>query len=283
MNDRVNRTGSKKRGKLAAQAAATLDWAGEEGQGQFDPPPWKHLLMEARAPLEFLAGLASLWTDQWFPSGDGHPVLVFPGMGASDRSTLLLRRFLKKLGYLPHGWEQGFNLGPRHGVLATCRDRVHELNERFDRKVTLIGWSLGGVYAREMAKLEPDRVRQVITLASPFAGNPQATNAYPIFRILTGHHVHREPTLLERLREAPPVPTTSIYSRTDGVVSWVCSVQSPGHKAENIEVPASHLGIGFNPIAFYALADRLAQAEGKWRPFDNKGLRRWLYANPHEA
>lgn len=277
MNDRTKRQHSK-RARVAPHTSATMDWAGEESEGQFDPPSWKHLMLEARAPAEFLAGLASFWVDHWFPRGDGHPVLVFPGMAASDRSTFLLRRFLKRLGYQAFGWEQGLNLGPRHGVLSMCRDRVHELNERFERPVTLIGWSLGGVYAREMAKLEPERVRQVITLASPFAGSPHATNAYPLFRLLTGHHVHREPGLLDRIREAPPVPTTSIYSRTDGIVSWVCSVQQPAPLAENIEVRASHLGIGFNPLALFAVADRLAQSEKRWQPFEMQGLRRFLFA-----
>lgn len=276
MNDRRRRTTSK-RGRVRQHAAATLDWAGEEGEGQFDPPSWKHLLMEARAPAELLAGLASFWVDHWFPRGDGHPVVVFPGMGTNDHSTLLLRRFLKRLGYPVYGWAQGLNLGPRHGVLSRCRDRVHEINHKYDRKVTLIGWSLGGVYAREMAKLEPDRVRQVVTLASPFAGSPHATNAYALFRLLTGHHVHREPGLLDRIRESPPVPTTSIYSRTDGIVSWVCSVQQPAPRAENIQLPASHLGIGFNPLALFAIADRLAQDEHAWRPFESKGLKRLLF------
>lgn len=278
MNDRVRRKPSSKRPRVAATAAATLDWAGEESTGQFDPPPLKHLLMEARAPAELFAGLASFFVDHWFPRGDGHPIVVFPGMGASDRSTLLLRRFLRKLGYRVYGWEQGLNLGPRHGVLARCRDRVHEINERYDRKVTLIGWSLGGVYAREMAKLEPDRVRQVVTLASPFAGSPHATNAYPLFRLLTGHHVHHEPGLLDRIREAPPVPTTSIFSKTDGIVSWICSVQHPTPRAENIQLAASHFGIGFNPLALFAIADRLSQHEGAWQPFELRGLRRLLFS-----
>lgn len=276
MNDRDRRKPSK-RSRVRQHAAATLDWVGEEAEGQFDPPSLKHLLMEARAPAELLAGLASFWVDHWFPRGDGHPVVVFPGMATNDQSTLLLRRFLKRLGYPVFGWEQGFNFGPRHGVLSRCRDRVHEIHEKFDRKVTLIGWSLGGVYAREMAKLEPERVRQVVTLASPFAGSPHATNAYGLFRLLTGHHVHREPGLLDRIREAPPVPTTSIFSRSDGVVSWVCSVQHPAPKTENIQVAASHLGIGFNPLALFAIADRLAQAEHDWQPFELRGLRRFMF------
>jgi hypothetical protein len=243
---------------------------------RLQPPPWRTLLLEARAPAEFTAGLVSFMFTQHLPRGDGQPVLVFPGLAASDTSTLMLRQFLRRLGYPGYGWAQGFNVGPRHGVLAGCRERLEELAERYGRRVSLIGWSLGGVYAREVAKLHPDLARQVITLGSPFAGPATATNAYPLFRLLSGHRAD-DPQLLERLREPPPVPTTSIYSRTDGVVHWECSVQRHGERVENIEVRASHFGFGFNPTVLYAIADRLAQPEGQWRPLSRDGLRAVLY------
>ena len=243
------------------------------------PPSLWTMALEARAPVELWATVLSLPLLAKLPKGDGQPVLVFPGLLAGDSTTLLLRAFLKHLGYVPFGWKQGINIGPRHGVLAGCRERIDEIHSEYGRKVSLIGWSLGGLYAREMAKLMPRTVRQVITLGSPFAGNPQATHAWRIFEYFSGHSA-TDPNLLERLRTAPPVPTTSIYSKTDGVVAWQCSVQAPAKQSENIEVSASHLGLGMNPLALFALADRLAQPQDKWKPFTREGLRGMFYSEP---
>jgi len=237
------------------------------------------MALEARAPVELWASVISLPFLRQVPKGDGQPVLVFPGLLAGDSTTLLLRAFLKQLGYVPFGWKQGINIGPRHGVLAGCKERIEEIHSEYGRKISLVGWSLGGLYAREMAKLMPGMVRQVITLGSPFAGNPQATHAWRIFEYFSGHSA-RDPNLLERLRTAPPVPTTSIYSKTDGVVAWQCSVQAPAKQSENIEVSASHLGLGMNPLALFALADRLAQQQDAWKPFSRAGLRGMFYSEP---
>lgn len=238
-------------------------------------PGLAKLALEVRAPYEFAAGLANLLYTRHLPRGERHPVLVFPGLVASDRSTLVLRSLLWRLGYDAYGWEQGFNFGPRHGVVAGCRARVEELFVEHERKLTLIGWSLGGVYAREIAKLAPECVRQVITLGSPIKGDPRANNAYEIFRLVSGHRV--DSNMVARIGEKPPVPTTSIYSKSDGVVPWQASHQEAQHEAENIIVSASHFGLGFNPMALYAIADRLAQLEDQWKPFDRRGLRRLLF------
>ena len=243
------------------------------------PPSLWNMALEARAPVELWATVLSLPFLPQLPKGDGQPVLVFPGLLAGDSTTLLLRAYLKRLGYVPFGWKQGINIGPRHGVLAGCRERIEEIHSEYGRKVSLIGWSLGGLYAREMAKLMPGMVRQVITLGSPFAGNPQATHAWRIFEYFSGHSAS-DPNLMERLRGAPPVPTTSIYSKTDGVVAWQCSVQAPAKQSENIEISASHLGLGMNPLALFALADRLAQRQDKWKPFSRAGLRGVFYSEP---
>lgn len=240
-------------------------------------PGLARLALELRAPYEFAAGIANLFVTRHLPRGERHPVLVFPGLVASDRSTLVLRSLLWRLGYDPYGWEQGFNFGPRHGVVAGCRARVEELFCEHEKKLTLIGWSLGGVYAREIAKLTPECVRQVITLGSPFKGDPSANNAYNIFRLVSGHRVDRN--MIERIGEKPPVPTTSIYSKSDGVVPWQASHEDAVHEAENIVVSASHLGLGFNPMSLYAIADRLAQVDGEWKPFDRRGIKRLLF--PH--
>lgn len=240
------------------------------------PPNALLLLLEGRAVWELGATLVATPWLRRLPRGDGHPVIVFPGMGANDITTVPLRKFLGSLGYKAEAWGQGFNLGPRKGVLKKCAADVRALAEKHGRPVSLIGWSLGGLYAREMAKELPDHTRCVVTLGTPFAGHPRATNAWRLFEMLSGQKAH-DPALMARLREPPAAPTTSIYSRTDGIVAWQCSLNEPGPKVENIEVHASHTGMGMNPLALYAVADRLAQPTSRWQPFDPSGARRWFF------
>ncbi len=246
------------------------------------------LAMEFRAPLEFGAVLPAWPALSRAPRGDGHAVLVFPGLSASDASTIPLRTYLRSLGYQTEGWAQGFNFGPRAGVLRQARRSLTEAFELSGRKLSLVGWSLGGVYARELAKELPDMVRGVITLGTPFAGPAKSTNAWRIYELTSGRRINRELEHFD-LAQAPPVPTTSIYSRTDGIVAWQGSFQRPSDlhgDVENIEVVASHIGLGVNPSAWWAVADRLAQADGKWRPFDRTGfygLKSFIYPDPHRG
>lgn len=234
------------------------------------------MLMEARAPWEAAALLAASPLLRHLPRGDTHPVLVLPGLGASDLSTLPLRNLFESLGHQVHPWRQGQNFGPRPGVLERCEQDVRALYARYHRRVSLVGWSLGGLYAREVAKRVPQLVRSVVTLGTPFTGHPRATNAWRLFEWVSGQSTLDEARLAE-LREAPPVPCTSIFSRTDGVVAWQCSVNPALPHTENIALPASHLGLGFNPLALYAIADRLAQPSGGWKPFQPRRPLRWLY------
>ena len=247
------------------------------------PPNLALLALEFRAPWEFGSVLPAWPALQRAPAGDGHTVVVFPGLSASDTSTVPLRRYLATLGYETQGWSQGFNFGPRAGVLQRAKRDLAEACEASGRKLSLVGWSLGGVYARELAKELPELVRCVITLGTPFAGPPKSTNAWRIYELTSGRDVHREHHSFE-LPLAPPVPTTSIYSRSDGIVAWQGSYQQPDHsQTENIEVVASHIGLGLNPSAWWAVADRLAQPEGQWRPFDRTGLfglKSFLYPDP---
>ncbi len=240
------------------------------------------LALEGRAPWELGASVAAFPLLRRAPRGDGHAVVVFPGLAASDLSTLPLRAWLRERGYRPHGWELRFNFGPRAGVLERSLERVRRLRIESGRKVSLVGWSLGGVYAREIAKLSSEDVRCVITLGSPFTGHPKANNAWRIYEFASGHSLD-DAEQSARVREAPPVPTTSIFSRSDGIVAWRCCLQEAGAKSESIEVRASHIGMGVNPAAWYAVADRLAQPEGAWRPFHRDGWRRWVYRDPHRA
>lgn len=238
-----------------------------------------------RAPWELGIALASYPFMRKAPAGDGHPVLVFPGLAAGDVTTVVLRSYLGGLGYAACAWEQGLNFGPRPGVLEACVERIRALRAQHGKRVSLVGWSLGGVYARELAKMLPDDVRSVISLGSPFTGSPKATNAWRVYQLVSGESEIDE-ARFAALRETPRVPTTSIFSRTDGVVAWQCSVEQETATSENIEVHASHVGMGMNPTALYAIADRLAQPEGQWQRFDraaHTGIKKLLFRDPQRA
>ncbi len=255
----------KGRSSAASSAPSSLDHAAHNASA----PGFALLALEMRAFWEFGAVLPAWPMLMRAPRGDGHTVIVFPGLGASDTSTVPLRRYLSALGHEVLGWEQGNNFGPRAGVLDAAKARVREAFEVSGKPVSLVGWSLGGVYAREIAKEMPECVRCVITLGTPFSGGPRSTNAWRIYEALSGRAIDREAEQFH-LHEAPPVPTTSIYSRTDGIVAWQGSIQPPQtshEQTENIEVVASHFGIGLNPSSWWAVADRLAQPQGAWKPF----------------
>ncbi|WP_024512161.1 alpha/beta hydrolase [Bradyrhizobium sp. ARR65] len=249
---------------------------------QIPRPPSKTLmLLEGRAIHELGAFIGSLPLLSLAPRGDGHPVLVLPGLVASDLSTRPLRSFLKNRGYAVSGWRLGRNYGPRDGVHEAMVDLVRELNDAHGRKISLVGWSLGGLYARQLAKMMPERVRSVITLASPFAGHPKATNAWRVYELVSGRRADEVDPRFGSLAEPPPVPTTAIYSRSDGICAWQGCMEKKSANSESIEVQSSHCGMGYHPAVVYAIADRLAQPEGRWRPFDRSGWRGLLYPDPH--
>ena len=245
------------------------------------PPSRRLRLLELRAGLELGAGIAALPWLRLAPRGDGHAVLVLPGLVASDESTRLLREFLRDRGYRASGWGLGRNYGPRPGVERAMLDLLDRLHDETGRTVSIVGWSLGGVYARVLAARRPDAVRAVVTLGSPIA-DPRATHAWRIYEFTSGKRVD-DPREQRTVRPTPSVPTTSIYSRTDGIVAWQCSVEQEGPQSENIEVMGSHIGLGFNPAVLYAVADRLAQPEGQWQRFARTGWRLAVYPDPARA
>jgi pimeloyl-ACP methyl ester carboxylesterase len=240
------------------------------------------MFLEGRAIHEFGAFLGALPLLSLAPRGDGHPVLVLPGLVASDISTKPLRSFLTSRGYAVSGWRQGRNLGLRDGVQASMVELLRDLNEHHGRKVSLVGWSLGGLYARQLAKLMPDRVRSVITLGSPFAADPKATNAWRVYELASGKRSDNvDPQFGGSLAEPPPVPTTAIFSRTDGICAWQGCMEKSSSTTESIEVESSHCGMGHHPAVVYAVAERLAQREGQWAPFDRSGWRSLVYPDPN--
>jgi pimeloyl-ACP methyl ester carboxylesterase len=209
------------------------------------------------------------------PHGDGHGVLVLPGFATDDQSTAFIRSFLEGLGYEVHPWGLGWNFDHRTAGYQgeKVARRIKQIAESTGRKVSLVGWSLGGVIAREAARRDPQKVRQVISIASPFCGNPHANHVGPIYEWLSGNKVD-SPAATRRfaLGALPlPVPSTAIYSRTDGITAWEnCLVQSD-HQSENVEVNSSHFGMIVSTAVFRIIADRLAQRESAWKPFNAAG------------
>lgn len=197
-------------------------------------------------------------------------MIVLPGLGATDRSTVALRGYLRRLGYQAHGWNRGRNVRPAGADLPAVAAQISALNAATGTPVTLVGWSRGGLIAREAARLAPDAVRMTITLGSPFAA-PWATNVGAVWRRLTGEAAPTQ-AQWDALASPLPVPCTSIYSRGDGVVAWRACLQPEGRLSENVEVRGSHLGLGFSPAVLWVIADRLAQPLGTWAPFRPTGL-----------
>ncbi len=202
------------------------------------------------------------------PRGDGHQVLVLPGLGATDRSTVPLRQFLFRLGYDVHGWGLGRNV-PSAGLVERLRDRAVSVIARAapGASTSLIGWSLGGIYAREIAKLAPTRIRQVITLGTPFRSAPNdESSVEPFMRIATRRNrvSTGRPGYAD---DAPlPVPSTSVLTRLDGVVPWRACLDADRGPHETLEVNGSHCGLGHQPPVLWIVADRLAQPAGNWKP-----------------
>ncbi|MFT5691600.1 MAG: pimeloyl-ACP methyl ester carboxylesterase [Oceanicoccus sp.] len=214
------------------------------------------------------------------PRGDNHPILVMPGLGAGDSSTGLLRGFLSSLGHKTHPWNLGTNRGPTApnlpAKLATRLDQI--FTNAGDRKVSLVGWSMGGVYARLLAHLYPEKVRQVITLGSPFGGSSrsQSNSALPP-KIDTPHQMSTKEMRSLIGEPLPGIPGSAIFSKTDAIVHWRHATQVRSDIAENIEVFAAHIGLGFSPAVLYAIADRLAQREDRWQPFQRSGWKSVVY------
>ena len=214
------------------------------------------------------------------PRGDGHAVLVLPGLLASDISTLPLRGYLGWLGYDVRGWDLGRNRGPTEEVLAGLPRALLAQARRTGGPVSLVGWSLGGIYARELARRNAKHVRQVITLGSPFAMQDprrQSRVSGPYQRL---SHLHADsaqlPTPRDRARPIG-VPSTSVYSRLDGVVSWQACREPESQNHQNVEVRCSHIGFGVDPATLWLIADRLAVPRGQHRPFRPPPLLRPIY------
>ena len=204
------------------------------------------------------------------PQGDQRPVFVIPGIGMTDRSTLILRRYLGFLGYKVHAWELGRNLGAKTIGLRNERliERVKSVHNAAQRPVTLIGWSMGGIMARMVARRHPKLISQVISLGSPFAGDPFASSAFEVYERLSGHSL-KAPIAQIQIAESKlplPVPAVSFYSKSDGIMSWQACLEPETQSARNIPMRCAHCGFGFSAEVLRAIADRLAITSSNLMP-----------------
>lgn len=228
-------------------------------------PPIASLASEPfRAGVEWMTCMCSPWL-ALAPRGDGHPVLVLPGLFATDMHTAVLRSFLRARGFDAQPWSAGCNLGRWDALEEIVLPALRALNDRSGQPVSIVGASMGGLYAREAARLEPSRVRCVVTLSSPFRGPHRANYIWPLYELISGQSAESASA------PPPPVPSTSIYTRCDGLLAWQPCVQADEPNTENVEVPGSHLGLAWHPMALYVIADRLAQRAGAWQRFGSKG------------
>lgn len=255
---------------------------GPERQG---PPSRLYTLLEWRALLE-LGSLPFAWPVlSTAPSGDGHPVLLLPGFAVGDATLGPLALFLRSRRYHVETWGLGRNRGYQRKFVVALEQKLRHLHHRSARKVSLVGWSLGGVFAFDLAHRAPECVRTAISLGSPMQMNPLEVEAPTTVKMLyrwishpLGPIAHLAQARAKLLKCPPPVPSTCIYTETDGVVpphAAVIPVDAPQH--ENLAVPGSHCGLGVNPVVLWLLADRLSQPEGRWRKFRPQGRLGKLY------
>jgi pimeloyl-ACP methyl ester carboxylesterase len=249
------------------------------------PPRTLYTLLEGRALIEMSLFPAFLPLLQGTPHGDGHPVLLVPGFTASDSTLVGLSVFLKSRGYHVETWGLGQNTGFKLKFSQALEQKVRFMHHKHGRKVSLVGWSLGGVYAFYAAHSAPECVRTVISLGSPMRFSvdnfkmPLVVKA--IYRYLAhpmGPIAHLANVRAKVLRSPTQMPSTCIYSETDGIVPPdAARIENADGQHENIWVPGSHVGLGFNPAVMWILADRLGQPEGSWVPFEPRGMAGSLY------
>jgi pimeloyl-ACP methyl ester carboxylesterase len=246
------------------------------------PPRLINSLLELRALFEMALLPASLPLLLNAPKGDGHPVLLIPGFLADEKSLIALKLFLQSKNYDVHTWGLGRNLGFRSKHASALPQKIRYLHHITGRRVSLVGWSLGGVFSLYGAESTLECVRSIVTLGSPVsvdAAGSQSPRAVKAMYRLASHHLGaaahvmqpRAKKLRERRRLA--IPTSCLYSLGDGVVPpQEATIDGDPTLHENIQVPGSHLGLGFNGIVLAIVADRLAQPEADWKPFQPRGL-----------
>lgn len=247
------------------------------------PPSIWLFILECRAALE---AAALMFAVPWLgarPAPDPGPVIVIPGFGATDHDTALLRLLIRRQGHDVQGWGLGRHLKPNHAVSETLVERVATLHRQTGRPVTLVGWSLGGLLARQLARANPEAVRQVITMGtgSRFKSFDRTSLSEFADRFVPGWAQGAYVGVFDDTERGPlPVPSTSIYTRSDGVSRWELCLEAEGDARENIEVRGSHIGLPVNRAVILAVLDRLAQPDDTWEPFRPPTLLAHWYPRP---
>jgi len=203
------------------------------------PPGWKRLAEVSWLAARFWHGVGHLR-----PRGpvDGPPALIVPGFVASDRTTLELRRALAEAGWRVHGWDMGWNLGAKPDTVERLRARLESIGG--GRPVLLVGWSLGGLFARELARAVPDKVRALVTLGSPFSGDPKQNNVWRLYEWVAGHKVDEPP--IPRITGKPGVPCLALWSRKDGIVAVRAARGLDGERDKEVEVGCRHMAFAIS-------------------------------------
>ncbi|MEZ5006587.1 MAG: alpha/beta fold hydrolase [Chitinophagales bacterium] len=241
---------------------------------QIKVPSVKRLLLEPLGVSELVNVIPAWSLMESLPRGNGEPVMVVPGLTTNDLSTKIVRSFLNYKGFTAYGWELGFNLTYNEKLEKKLIARVDELYEKHQQKITLIGWSLGGITIRILAKHAPEKIKQVISLGAPFTNIKGKTYVSWWGSLVARQRVKNFNEVWTReAAEQPLMPSTSIYSKNDGMVSWqYCIDWETGPKTQNIEVYCNHLGFGMTPTVWAILVDRLLQSEENWQLFDESKL-----------
>nr|NUR37942.1 alpha/beta hydrolase [Sphingomonas sp.] len=175
----------------------------------------------------------------------GQPVLVIPGFLCNDQTTFSLRRELARAGFRVHGWKQGWNLGAKADTLDKLKRRIDGLGH--DRPIVLVGWSLGGLFAREYARYHHDQVKAVVTLGSPFSGDPRQNNVWRLYEWVARHKVDEPP--IPRITDKPPVPHLAIWSRRDGLIAPRSARGLDHERDEAVELHCHHMAFAISPAA----------------------------------
>ena len=221
------------------------------------PSQFLHLTESIRAFFETIRGFIFLWFTKKTTEGNQRPVLVVPGLLTSDISTIILRKYLTKKGFKVYGWEMGTNLGRLH-KLPMLAQNIKSRSEKNHQKIILIGWSMGGLFCREVCHQMPQYISQLITLGSPFADIHAPNNAKWVFDLLNDSS-KVDQKLIKRLPQQTPMPSLSIYSKKDGIVAWqVCKDTEVDDHHQNIEVNSSHFGMGAHPEVLKAIFENIS-------------------------
>ena len=239
------------------------------------PPSSSHVMREALGLIELPRLLLRFPSLARLPRGNGEPILILPGYGAGDGSTMILKGYLRLLGYRARGWGLGRNRGAASESLPRLLRRLGNLSRRSKQKVVIIGWSFGGYLARELARERPDLVRLVITLGTPVVGGPKYTAAAKSYRKrgIDIEAIAAEVEQRSRLADLE-IPVVAIYSRDDSVVAWQACIDRQSPNIEHVEIKSTHLGFGFSADVYQIIARRLAQFESQAAPLTTEPRRR---------